>query len=107
MGILAAVPLGTGAGADANFVAGSGRARANLFEIIPRTGGLEIPINFGKALVTYQGLSATATSGGLKPPSQNAADGGLEVGCRPLVRHARTLTPRPRRNGDRDATGAG
>jgi hypothetical protein len=75
VGILALVPLGTGAGADPTFVAGSGRARANLFEIIPRTGGLEIPINFGKALVTYQGNSATATSGGVKPPSQNAADG--------------------------------
>ncbi len=73
--MLALVPLGTGAGADPTFVAGSGRARANLFEIVPRTGGLEIPINFGKALVTYQGFSATATSGGLKPPSQNAADG--------------------------------
>jgi hypothetical protein len=72
--MLALVPLGTGAGADPTFVAGSGRARANLFEIIPRTGGLEIPINFGKALVTYQGNSATATSGGVKPPSQNAAE---------------------------------
>ncbi len=58
-----------------NWVAGSGRARANLFEIIPRTGGLEIPINFGKALATYQGLSATATSGGVKPPSQKSAEG--------------------------------
>lgn len=77
MGTLALVPLGTGAGADpeATFVAGSGRARASLFEIVPRTGGLEIPINFGKALVTYQGFSATATSGGVKPPSQNAAEG--------------------------------
>ncbi len=84
--ILAVVPLGTGAGADPDggvggvspqekFVAGSGRARANLFEIIPRTGGLEIPINFGKALVTYQGNSATATSGGVKPPEQKAAEG--------------------------------
>lgn len=77
MGVLALVPLGTGAGADpeSTFVAGSGRARASLFEIVPRTGGLEIPINFGKALVTYQGFSATATSGGVKPPAQNAADG--------------------------------
>lgn len=73
--IFALVPLGTGAGADANFVSGSGRARASLFEIAPRTGGLSIPVNFGKALVTYQGLSATATSGGVKPPSQNSADG--------------------------------
>ncbi|MEW6473767.1 MAG: choice-of-anchor P family protein [Actinomycetota bacterium] len=73
--MLALLPLGTGAGADPTFVAGSGRARASLFEIVPRTGGLEIPINFGKALVTYQGFSATATSGGVKPPSQNAADG--------------------------------
>jgi hypothetical protein len=32
-------------------------------------------VNFGKALVTYQGLSATATSGALKPPSQDTADG--------------------------------
>jgi len=76
--MLALVPLGTGAGAENDFVAGSGRARANLFEILPRTGGLTIPINFGKALVTYQGLSATATSGGLKPPSQQSADDG---GC--------------------------
>lgn len=77
MGTLALVPLGTGAGADpeSTFVAGSGRARASLFEIVPSTGGLEIPINFGKALVTYQGFSATATSGGIKPPSQNAAEG--------------------------------
>jgi hypothetical protein len=73
--ILAVVPFGTGAGADPTFVSGSGRARANLFEIIPRTGGLEIPINFGKALVTYQGSSATATSGGVKPPEQQSADG--------------------------------
>jgi hypothetical protein len=88
VGILALVPLGTGAGADPQsggeaggvspqetFITGSGRARASLFEIAPRTGGLAIPINFGKALVTYQGLSATATSGGLKPPSQNTAEG--------------------------------
>jgi hypothetical protein len=81
--ILAVIPWGTGAGADpaqsepapANFVTGSGRARASLFEVAPRTGGLAIPVNFGKALVTYQGLSATATSGGLKPPAQNSADG--------------------------------
>src|SRR4051794_18943992 len=78
VGMLALVPLGapSGAGADTDFVNGSGRARANLFEILPRTGGLTIPISFGKALVTYQGLSATATSGGLKPPSQNSADNG-------------------------------
>jgi hypothetical protein len=67
--------MGTSAGADPTFVTGSGRARASLFEIIPRTGGLEIPINFGKALATYQGLSATATSGGVKPPSQKSAEG--------------------------------
>jgi hypothetical protein len=78
VGLLALVPLGSGAGADSDFVSGSGRARANLFEILPRTGGLTIPINFGKALVTYQGLSAAATSGGLKPPQQNSADDG---GC--------------------------
>lgn len=83
MGVLALVPLGTGAGADPTFVAGSGRARANLFEIIPRTGGLEIPVNFGKALVTYQGFSATATSGGLKPPQQQSADGGCGGGFQP------------------------
>lgn len=87
------VPFGTGAGANPdrgaggvspqeNWVAGSGRARANLFEIIPRTGGLEIPINFGKALATYQGLSATATSGGVKPPSQPSAEGDCG-GARP------------------------
>src|SRR5687767_1262842 len=80
--MLAVVPFGTGAGADPTFVAGSGRARANLFEIIPRTGGLEIPINFGKALATYQGLSATATSGGVKPPSQQSAEGDCG-GARP------------------------
>jgi hypothetical protein len=73
--ILAVVPLGTGAAAESDFVAGSGRARASLFEILPRTGGLTIPVSFGKALVTYQGLSATATSGGVKPPSQDTADG--------------------------------
>jgi len=86
--VLALAPLGSGAGADTdpaqgNFVIGSGRARASLFEIAPRTGGLEIPINFGKALVTYQGLSATATSGGVKPPSQNSADGGCGGGFQP------------------------
>src|SRR6266446_1143654 len=81
--ILALVPLGTGAGADADFVAGSGRARASLFEILPRTGGLTIPVNFGKALVTYQGRSATATSGGVKPPSQNSADGDCGGGFQP------------------------
>ncbi|HEV7865139.1 MAG TPA: hypothetical protein VGR20_20755 [Acidimicrobiia bacterium] len=86
MAILALVPLGTGAGADSpqdDFVAGSGRARASLFEILPRTGGLTIPVNFGKALVTYQGLSATATSGGVKPPSQNSADGDCGGGPQP------------------------
>jgi len=81
--VLALVPLGTGAGADPAFVAGSGRARASLFEILPRTGGLTIPINFGKALVTYQGLSATATSGGVKPPFQTSADGGCGGGFQP------------------------
>jgi hypothetical protein len=81
--MLALVPFGTGAGADPTFVAGSGRARANLFEIIPRTGGLEIPINFGKALATYRGLSATATSGGVKPPSQQSADGDCGGGAQP------------------------
>jgi hypothetical protein len=81
--MLAVVPLGTGAGADPTFVAGSGRARASLFEIVPRTGGLEIPINFGKALATYQGLSATATSGGVKPPSQKSADGDCGGGAQP------------------------
>jgi hypothetical protein len=92
--ILAIVPLGTGAGADPdrgvggvspqeNWVAGSGRARASLFEIVPRTGGLEIPINFGKALTTYQGLSATATSGGVKPPSEKGADGDCGGGAQP------------------------
>ena len=92
--MLAVVPFGTGAGADPdggaggvspqeNWVAGSGRARANLFEIIPRTGGLEIPINFGKALATYQGLSATATSGGVKPPSQQSAEGDCGGGSKP------------------------
>ena len=81
--MLAVVPFGTGAGADPTFVTGSGRARANLFEIIPRTGGLEIPVNFGKALATYQGLSATATSGGVKPPSQPSADGGCGGGLQP------------------------
>ncbi|HET9769369.1 MAG TPA: hypothetical protein VFS16_00670, partial [Acidimicrobiia bacterium] len=70
------MPLQPGAGAgDTAFVVGSGRARASLFEIAPRTGGLAIPVNFGKALVTYQGRSATATSGALKPPEQQAADG--------------------------------
>ena len=95
IGLLAVAPLGTGAGADSapgaggmspqeEFVSGSGRARASLFEILPRTGGLTIPISFGKALVTYQGLSATATSGGLKPPSQNSAgDGGCGGGFQP------------------------
>jgi hypothetical protein len=81
--ILAVVPLGTGAGADPTFVSGSGRARASLFEIVPRTGGLEIPINFGKALTTYQGLSATATSGGVKPPSQKSGDGDCGGGLQP------------------------
>jgi hypothetical protein len=81
--VLALVPFGTGAGAGSDFVAGSGRARASLFEILPRTGGLTIPVNFGKALVTYQGLSATATSGGVKPPSQNSADGGCGGGFQP------------------------
>ena len=81
--ILAVVPFGAGAGADPTFVAGSGRARANLFEIIPRTGGLEIPVNFGKALTTYQGLSATATSGGVKPPEQQSANGDCGGGAKP------------------------
>jgi hypothetical protein len=96
--VLAFAPPGTGAGADPaqppargdggvspqdQFVIGSGRARASLFEIVPRTGGLEIPVNFGKALVTYQGLSATATSGGVKPPSQNSADGDCGGGFQP------------------------
>ena len=81
--MLAVIPFGAGAGADPTFVNGSGRARANLFEIIPRTGGLEIPINFGKALVTYQGASATATSGGVKPPEQQSAEGDCGGGQPP------------------------
>ena len=81
--MLALVPFGAGAGAEPTFVAGSGRARASLFEIVPRTGGLEIPVNFGKALTTYRGLSATATSGGVKPPSQETAGGDCGGGAQP------------------------
>jgi hypothetical protein len=65
--------LAPGAGAGEDFVAGSGRARASLFEIVPRTGGLTIPVNLSRALATYQETAATATSTAVKPPAPPAA----------------------------------
>jgi hypothetical protein len=67
--ISALVATGTGAGAEEDFVTGSGRARASLFEILPRTGGLSIPVNLGRALTTYQGTAASASSTAVTPPS--------------------------------------
>lgn len=71
IGALAVAPLafGAGAGADEDFIAGSGRARASLFEVLPRTGGLTIPVSFGRALASYQGTRAEASSIAVKPPS--------------------------------------
>jgi hypothetical protein len=88
LGVLVFGLAATGAGAEDNFVTGSGRARANLFEILPRTGGLTIPVNLGRALTTYQGTAATASSTAVKPPSeppsQPAADcGGAPPGAAP------------------------
>ena len=70
-GALAAGTLagGPGAGAGEEFVTGSGRARASLFEVVPRTGGLTIPVSFGRSLAGYQGTRAEASSIAVKPPS--------------------------------------
>lgn len=63
--------------ADGTFEPGSGRARSNVFEVVPRTGGLTIPFSFGRALTQYQGTRAEATStvgsfpfNPTKPPSE-------------------------------------
>jgi hypothetical protein len=70
LGVVVVGLLSPAAGADDGFVAGSGRARASLFEIVPRTGGLSIPVNLGRALTTYQGTAANASSTAVKPPSE-------------------------------------
>ena len=86
LGVVVTGLLSPAAGAGDDFVAGSGRARASLFEIVPRTGGLSIPVNLGRALTTYQGTAANASSTAVKPPSeppsQPAADecGGKRPG---------------------------
>ncbi|MGH8998903.1 MAG: hypothetical protein ACRDY7_05875, partial [Acidimicrobiia bacterium] len=61
-----------GAGED-DFVVGSGRVRASLFEVVPRTGGLTIPYSFGKATASYQGSRAEATASVAKPPPPESA----------------------------------
>ncbi|MDQ3945783.1 MAG: hypothetical protein M3357_11645, partial [Actinomycetota bacterium] len=60
--VLAVSLLPAGAGAGEDFVAGSGRARASIFEIVPRTGGLTLPVSFGRASASYEGLRAEASS---------------------------------------------
>ncbi len=83
LGLVAAIATGGwagGAGADEDFVVGSGRARASLFEILPRTGGLTIPVNFGRAVASYQGTVARASSLVVKPPSEPPAAPAAECG---------------------------
>ncbi|MGH9005657.1 MAG: hypothetical protein ACRDYV_21225, partial [Acidimicrobiia bacterium] len=60
LGLLAGLALSllpAGAGADGDFVAGSGRARASIFEVVPRTGGLTLPVSFGRANASFQGTA--------------------------------------------------
>jgi hypothetical protein len=56
------------AGAGQEFVSGSGRARASIFEIVLRTGGLSIPVTFGRSVVSFQGSEAQAASNAQGPP---------------------------------------
>jgi hypothetical protein len=60
-------PAGT-AGAGGEFVSGSGKARASIFEVVPRTGGLTIPVTFGRSVATFQGSEAKAASTAMGPP---------------------------------------
>ena len=89
--ITALTATGTGAvaGAETDFVAGSGRARANLFEILPRTGGLTIPVNLGRALTTYRGTAATASSTAVKPPSEPPLERAAADDCSTAPVHGR------------------
>jgi hypothetical protein len=70
VGLVVPAFAGTASAADEPFEPGSGRARSNLFEVVPRTGGLGIPFSFGRALTQYQGAraEATATVGHPPPP---------------------------------------
>lgn len=83
--LLVAVAAESGAGsagAGPDFVAGSGRARASLFEILPRTGGLTLPVNFGRAVASYQGSVARASSLALRQPDEPPAAPAQECGGR-------------------------
>lgn len=62
LGVSAVSLLAPGAHASEDFVVGSGQARASIFEIVPRTGGLTIPVSFGRSSARYQGVRAQATS---------------------------------------------
>ncbi|MGH9040970.1 MAG: hypothetical protein ACRDZ3_12130 [Acidimicrobiia bacterium] len=76
LGLIALVAvslLASGAGADEDFVAGSGRARASIFEIVPRTGGLTLPVSFGRANASFQGTAADASSTAIRAPEGSAA----------------------------------
>ena len=73
------LPVRAGAGED--FVAGSGRARASIVEIVPRTGGLTLPISFGRASASYQGLRAEASSVAGRIPT-DAPSPAAECGAR-------------------------
>ncbi len=85
-GVLAGGLLPAGAGAGEDFVAGSGRARASIFEIVPRTGGLTLPVSFGRATASYQGTGAEASSTAMRapegspPPAPAAECGGRNPG---------------------------
>jgi hypothetical protein len=60
--------FGAPAGAGGEFVSGSGKARASIFEVVPRTGGLTIPVTFGRSVATFQGSEAKAASTAMGPP---------------------------------------
>lgn len=74
--------LAPGAHASEDFVVGSGQARASIFEVVPRTGGLTIPISFGRASASYQGVRAQATSLAARFPVDSPAAAPADCGDR-------------------------
>ena len=60
--------FGTAGAGEGAFVSGSGKASASIFEIGLRTGGLTIPIIFGRSVAAFQGSQAEAASTAMGPP---------------------------------------
>jgi hypothetical protein len=65
---VALLGVGTAGAGDGSFVSGSGKASASIFEIGIRTGGLTIPITFGRSDAAFQGSTAAAASTAQGPP---------------------------------------